>query len=297
LADLALTLIMALWGSSFAILRALLTGDAASPLSLVAVRMGLSSALLFGFMAASSRGRAGLRALRGGLLRDGLFVGALLGVGFVLQTEGLSRTTASRSGFLTGTLVVLTPLIELALFRKKPAPPALFGVLLAFAGMTALSAPWSDASQATALGDGLTLACALVFAGHIVALGRVASRHPVLPLVLVQLATTFAIAAAAGPLVEVQHFSGAPRLWLALLYLSLFATLLAFGIQTWAQKILPPVRIALISSLEPVFAALWAALLIGERLSGRELLGGALIILGVIVGEVGAAFRAKPAAG
>jgi drug/metabolite transporter (DMT)-like permease len=293
LADLALTLIMALWGSSFAILRALLRGDAASPLALVAVRMGLSSALLFGFMAATPRGRSGLRAIRGGLLRDGLLVGALLGVGFVFQTEGLLRTTASRSGFLTGTLVVLTPLIELAVFRRRPAAPALFGVLLAFAGMTALSAPWSDASQATALGDALTLACALVFAGQIVALGRVASRHPVLPLLLVQLATTGAISAAAGPLVEAQHFSGQPRLWLALLYLSLFATLLAFGIQTWAQKILPPVRVALISSLEPVFAALWAALLIGERLSGRELAGGALIIVGVVVGEAGAALRAR----
>jgi drug/metabolite transporter (DMT)-like permease len=293
LADLALTLIMAVWGSSFAILRTLLRNDAASPLALVAVRMGLSSALLLGFMAATPRGRTGLRAIRGGLLRDGFFAGALLGVGFVFQTEGLSRTTASRSGFLTGTLVVLTPLIEFALFRKRPAPPALLGVLLAFAGMTALSAPWSDASQATALGDGLTLACAVVFAGQIVALGRVASRHPVLPLLLVQLATTFAVAAAAGPLVEAQHFSGEGRLWLAMLYLSLFATLLAFGVQTWAQKILPPVRVALISSLEPVFAALWAALLIGERLSRRELAGGALIILGVVVGEAGAALRAR----
>ncbi len=283
---------MAVWGSSFAILRSLLQGDAASPLSLVAVRMALSSALLAGFMAATASGRARLRAIRGDLLRDGLVVGLLLGVGFVLQTEGLSRTTASRSGFLTGTLVVLTPLIEFALFRKRPAPPALLGVVLAFVGMTVLSAPWSDASQATVLGDTLTLLCALVFAGQIVALGRVAAKHPVLPMLLLQLATTGAIAAVAGPLIERQHFSGAPRLWAALLYLALFATLLAFGIQTWAQKVLPPVRVALIGSLEPVFAALWAAVLIGERLTSRELLGGALIVAGVVVGEAGTAFRA-----
>jgi drug/metabolite transporter (DMT)-like permease len=293
LADLAFTLIMAVWGSSFAILRALLGDAAASPLALVSVRMAIAALLLAGFLALSAGGRAQLRAIRGGLLRDGLLVGALLGIGFLLQSEGLQRTTASRSGFLTGTLVVLVPLLELALFRKRPAPPALVGVLLAFVGMTALSAPWSDASQATALGDGLTLACALVFAGHIVALGRVASRHPVLPLVLLQLIATCALAALAGPLVERQHFSGTPRLWLAMLYLAVFATLLAFGVQTWAQKVLPPVRIALISALEPVFAALWAAVLIGERLSGRELLGGALIVLGVAVGEAGAALRAR----
>src|SRR2546422_271982 len=207
LADLALTLIMAVWGSSFAILRSLLGAAEASPLLLVAVRMALASALLGGFMAVAPGCRAQLRAIRGELLRDGMFAGGLLGIGFLLQTEGLQRTTASRSGFLTGTLVVMGPLIEFGLFRKRP-----------------------------------TLA---------------------------------------------------PRLWAALLYLAVFATLLAFGIQTWAQKVLPPVRVALISALEPVFAALWAAVLIGERLTLHELAGGALIVLGVAVGEAGAMLRAR----
>jgi drug/metabolite transporter (DMT)-like permease len=133
----------------------------------------------------------------------------------------------------------------------------------------------------------------VIFAGQIVALGRVARKHPVLPLLLLQLVTTGAMAALAGPLVEDQRFSGSPRLWLALLYLAVFTTLLAFGVQTWAQRILAPVRVALISALEPVFAALWAALLIGERLTGRELIGGALIVLGVAVGEAGSALRAR----
>jgi drug/metabolite transporter (DMT)-like permease len=293
LADLALTLIMAVWGSSFAILRSLLGDGVASPLVLVAVRMGMATALLLGFMAVSPKGRAQLRSLRGEVLRDGVFVGVLLGIGFLLQTEGLQRTTASRSGFLTGTLVVLVPLIELAVFRKRPALPATIGVLLAFVGMTVLSAPWSNASNATALGDALTLACALVFAAHIVALGRIAPKHEVLPLLLLQLATIGVLAALAGPVADSQQFSATPRLWLALLYLAVFATLLAFGVQTWAQKILPPVRVALISALEPVFAALWAALFIGERLTLRELMGGALIVFGVVVGEAGAALQAR----
>jgi drug/metabolite transporter (DMT)-like permease len=291
LADLALTLIMAIWGSSFAVLRGLMDGEAASPLALVAVRMALASALLLAALALFRR--ADLRALRGALLRDGIFCGALLGAGFLLQTEGLQRTTASRSGFLTGLLVVLVPLLEFLVFRKRPPLPALLGVLIAFAGLTALSAPWADVSHATLLGDWLTVGCALIFAAHILALGRLAPKHPVLPMLLLQLATTCALAAAAGPLVEAQHFSQAPRLWLAMLYLALFATLLAFGIQTWAQKKMPPVRVALISSLEPVFAALWAALLLGERLSGHEIVGGALIVLGVAVGEAGAALRAR----
>lgn len=293
MADLALTLVMAVWGSSFAILRSLLGAGEASPLAMVAFRMAIASSLLLAYLAVFRRGD--LASFNRELVRDGIFAGALLGVGFLFQTEGLSRTSASRSGFLTGTLVVLTPLLEFALYRKRPPSPALAGVLFAFAGMSLLSAPWSDAAQSTLLGDWLTLACALVFAGQIVALGRIAPRHPVLPLLFLQIATTGAVAAFFGPIIERQHFSTGPRLWFALLYLALFATLLAFGVQTWAQKVLAPVRVALISSLEPVFAALWAALLIGERLTGRELLGGALIVVGVVVGEAGSAIRARRA--
>jgi drug/metabolite transporter (DMT)-like permease len=293
LADLALTFITAVWGSSFSIVRSLFGDGVASPLALVAVRMAVASALLLGFMAATPKGRAQLRSLHGEVVRAGTLVGALMGVGFLLQIEGLQRTTASRSGFLTGTLVVLVPLIELAVFRKRPALPATVGVLLAFVGITVLSAPWSNASHSTWAGDALTLGCALVFAAHLLALGRVAPKHPVSSMLLLQLATTGVLAALAGPMAETQHFSGTPRLWLALLYLALFPTLLAFGVQTWAQRILPPVRVALILALEPVFAALWAALFIGERLTVSELTGGAIIVLGVAVGEAGAALQAR----
>ena len=295
MADLSLAAIMAVWGSSFAILRSLLGGDAGSPLALVAVRMSVASALLLAWLVATPKGRADLARIDRPLLRDGLLAGALLGVGFVFQTEGLQRTTASRSGFLTGTLVVLVPLLEFLLFRKRPPLAALAGALVAFSGMALLSGPWGAVAQATVLGDWLTVACAVVFAGHIIFLGSVAARYPLLPLLLLQLATTAAIATLVGPLIESPHFSNGGKLWLAVGYLALFATLLAFGIQTWAQKILPPVRVALLSALEPVFAAFWAALLLGERMTGREWLGGTLIVGGVLLGEAGAALRARRA--
>jgi drug/metabolite transporter (DMT)-like permease len=305
MADLALIAVMAIWGSSFSVLRFFLGGTGAprlaSPILLIAARMGLASVLLAGFLSAHAQGRAELRRIfsrrsireAGSLLRDGVLCGSLLGLGFLLQIEGLQRTTASRSGFLTGLVVVFTPLFELLLFRKRPAPPALAGVGLAFGGMALLAGPTGGAGASTAAGDALTVGCALVFALHIIALGRVASKHAVLPLLLVQLATVWAIAAVAGPLVEASALASAPRLWLAIAYLAVFATLLAFGVQTWAQRKLAPVRIALLSSLEPVFAALWASLLLGEQLAPREKLGGALIVLGVAIGEVGTALFAR----
>ena len=290
MADLALAGVMAIWGSTFAVVRVLVGGSepAVSPMLLVAVRMGLASALLVLWLAL----RGDLRLGRA-VWRDGIICAALLGGGFLLQIEGQRRTTASRSGFLTGLVVVFVPLLELILFRKRPSVPAAAGIALAFAGMALLSGGGS-AQEAQLVGDALTVGCAVVFAGHIVALGRVAGRHPVLPLLLVQLVGTGAMAAAAGPLVERQHFTYDPRVLAALGYLAVLATLLTFGVQTWAQQRLPPVRMALLSALEPVFAAIWAAVLIGERLSGRELSGGALIVLGVVVGETGAALLARP---
>jgi drug/metabolite transporter (DMT)-like permease len=289
MADLALVVLMAVWGSTFAIVR-VLVGSGSSPVSpilLVAVRMALASGLLLAFLAL----RGGLRFGRD-LFRDGLVCAAFLGAGFVLQIEGQHRTTASRSGFLTGLLVVFVPLLEFLFFRKRPSTSQIAGVVIAVAGMAVLSGGGA-AGNAQLLGDLLTFGCAVVFAIHIVILGRVAPRHDVLPLLLVQLFGTCAIAAVCGPLVEAQKFQADPRTLSAVAYLAIFATLFAFGVQTWAQRRLSSVRFALISALEPVFAALWAALLIGERLSALELSGGALIVLGVVTGEVGTALRAR----
>jgi drug/metabolite transporter (DMT)-like permease len=288
-ADLALAAVMAIWGSTFAIVRTLVGGGDApvSPLLLVAVRMIVASVLLLGWLAA----RRQLR-ITATLWRDGLICAALLGGGFLLQIEGQHRTTASRSGFLTGLVVVFVPLIELLLFRKRPTVPTAGGILLAFAGMVLLS-QGGAAGNAQLMGDILTVGCSIVFAGHISALGRVAPRHPVLPLLFVQLAGTGMMAAIVGPFVERQHFTGGPRALAAVAYLAILATLLTFGVQTWAQQRLSAIRMALISALEPVFAAIWAAVLIGERLTVLEFSGGALIVAGVVIGETGSALLAR----
>jgi drug/metabolite transporter (DMT)-like permease len=316
MADLALVVVMAIWGSSFPVLRFFLSGaggdasQAASPLLVLAVRVALAAALLLGFLVLRPSGRAALRLLAepgafgpGGLLRDGLVCGGILAVAFLLQTEGLPRTTASRSGFLTGLLVAFVPLLELLLFRKRPSPPQLAALGLSLAGMALLSAAVSIPGPAssggiapigsTLAGDLLSTLCALVFAGHIVALGRVAARHPVSVLLLLQLVCVALAAALVGPLVEEGRLPASPRLWAAIVYLAVFCTLLAYAVQTWAQRVVTPVRMALLNSLEPVFAAAWAALLLGERLSTGERAGGALIVLAVIVGEAGAALRAR----
>jgi drug/metabolite transporter (DMT)-like permease len=244
MADLALVALMAVWGSTFAIVRVLVGSGSApvSPILLVAVRMAVAFALLLVFLAF----RGAFKASRD-LLRDGLVCAALLGGGFLLQIEGQHRTTASRSGFLTGLLVVFVPLINSSSSRNAPQrrrSPASWS-----RWWNGGALPRGAAGNAQLLGDLRTVGCAVVFAVHIVVLGRVAPRHEVLPLLLVQLGGTCAMAAICGPLVETQRFEADPRTLAAVAYLAIFATLLAFGIQTWAQRRLSSVRFALISVL------------------------------------------------
>ena len=304
MADLALVLMMAIWGSSFAIVRLCLVGSGelhaiASPLALLAARMALASLLVVGGLPATANGRALLARLwapgtwgQGGIARDGLACGILLAIGFVLQTEGLPRTSASRSGFLTSLLVAFVPLIELVFFRKRPAPPALVALAITLMGLALLSGPLTNRGG-TLTGDLLTIGCAIAFAGQIVVLAHVVQRHPVSLLLLIQLVSVGVVSAAVGPVIEETRLVAQPSLWAAIVYLGLFPTLLAFAVQTWAQRRVTPVRLALISSLEPVFAALVAAPLLNERMSRRELGGAGLIVLGVIIGEPGSAWWAR----
>src|SRR4051812_44746918 len=136
MADLALVALMAVWGSTFAIVR-VLVGSGSSPVSpilLVAVRMAVAFTVLFVFLVL----RGSFHPSRD-LLRDGLVCAALLGGGFLLKIKAQPRPPAPRSGSLPGLLVFFVPLIKFFFFKMPPAAPQVAGVLVAVVGMAVLS--------------------------------------------------------------------------------------------------------------------------------------------------------------
>jgi len=202
--------------------------------------------------------------------------------------RGAARTTASRAASSPGSWWCSSPL-ELLFFRKRPRRRA--------AGIASPSPGWRSVRRGAAVRpaarDVLTVGCAVVFAGHIIVLGRVAGRHRCCA---ASVSWPARLQWQPQPGVRRAAAFHSDRARSGVLYLSVFATLLAFGVQTWAQRKLPPVRMALLSALEPAFAALWAAVLIGERLSRLELWVGAHRA-GVAVGETGTALLAGRKAG
>lgn len=283
-ADLVLVLITALWGATFVVVKDALAQ--ADPFTFVALRFAVGGAV-----ATALAGRA---LLHPGIVRYGLFLGGFLFLGFVLQTAGLLHTTESRSAFITGLSVILVPLVSVAVLRRRPHPPSLVGVGIALVGLYVLTGGLTAGAgrQDVLLGDLLTLGCAICFALHISFTEKFAPRVPALALVAVQLWTVSALAALCIPFTATRldwHGGFIP----ALLFCGVFASALAIALQTWAQARTSAVRAALIFSLEPVFAASASVALGRERLGPRELLGGSLTVLAILVAEVGNAWWSR----
>ena len=269
----ALLGITAMWGSTFFLIRDLL--DRVPILDFLAVRFAIASVAL---LVVAPRAVAPLSpAAR----RGAVVLGLLYGVAQILQTAGLAHTAASVSGFITGMYVVLTPVFAAVLLRTRITAMTWGAVLLATAGLAVLTLN----GLSVGYGEAITLVAAMLYALHIVGLGAWSTPHEALGMSIVQLVViTLVCLAATAP--DGIVLPSNPRDWLSVVYMALFAGALALVGQTWAQAHLPPTRSAIIMSMEPVFAALFAVLLGGESFTLRMATGGLLVLAAMLVVEL-----------
>jgi drug/metabolite transporter (DMT)-like permease len=271
--------VSAFWGTSFAIVKEAL--PLTTPANFLFVRFALACLLLVPLAWARRE------TFSKDLLWKGGLIGFFLFTAFLTQTWGLAFTSASRSGFLTGLSVILVPLLSILILRQMPGRLPLIGALLAFTGLYLLTA--ADQVQALPfnIGDVLTLVCAVLWAGHILALGRFSPGGDTFALAFLQLLTagvgSLIWAGATGELA----FRLPPLVYGSALYLAVACTILAYLGQTWAQARTSPTRTALILSMEPVFAAFFAWLWIGERMGPWGWIGASCILTGILVVETG----------
>lgn len=275
---LAATLI---WGSTFVVTKGLL--DVVSPLIYTSIRFLLAAllvALLFPARVVNARRT---------VLLPGIVLGFLLFAGFALQTVGLQTTTASKSAFFTGMLVVFTPIFHaaaqqwLSLPRKTLLAGNLAGVLLSATGLFLLTSPEGGGF---ATGDGLTLISAALFAVYIVYLDGLSKTGDAMAVTFVVFASCGLLAGAAAPGLEDIRIVPGASFFLPLAYLVVFATVIALGVQNRYQADTTPTRAAVIFSLEPVIAAVFAWFFRGEVLGPAGVAGGAVIFGGLILSEL-----------
>jgi len=221
----------------------------------------------------------------------GILAGLFLCAGYVFQTWGLQGTSASKAAFITGMFVVITPMMQAVLLRLMPKPATILGVVLAVVGLWLLSGASAEGWSA---GDTRVLLCAIAYSAHMIVLGSIGKRHDPLALTLVQLLTTALVCGVFALLLERPlAFPADSDVWVALLVTGVLASAVAFAVQTYAQRYIPPARTALILISEPAFGGIFGWLA-GEVLGVRGLAGAALILGGMAVAElVGASAAAE----
>jgi drug/metabolite transporter (DMT)-like permease len=274
-ATLLLAGVTAIWGSTFFLIRDVV--QQLSPTDFLAVRFTIAAVAM---MAVFWRP---MLALNRRELTVGVGLGALYAVAQILQTVGLAHTEASRSGFITGTYVVLTPILAGILLRERIPRSTWLAVLLATAGLAVLSL--NGIGFGFGLGETVTLLAAVVYALHIIGLGRYSSPATAAGLSTLQMvviAVVSLVAAAPGG-IELPQGGHA---WASVLYMALMAGAVALWAQTWAQSHLTATRAAIVMTLEPVFAAAFAVALGGESMTIRILLGGAMVLAAMYTVEL-----------
>jgi drug/metabolite transporter (DMT)-like permease len=214
------------------------------------------------------------------LVPAGLLLGALLTVGYALQTVGIEETTATNAGFITTLYVVFAPLGAALIARRAPGRVAVACVALSLSGLALLSARGTGMQE----GDLLVLGGAIGFAGHIVAVDLLVARLDPLALGAAQVVGAALIQAALAVPDGAQP-EAAAELWHILLLCGALGSGVGFFIQVVGQSAMSPARASVLLASEALFAALAAAVWLDERLSAREWAGVATMMAAIVLSE------------
>jgi drug/metabolite transporter (DMT)-like permease len=294
LAHVLLVAVALVWGATFPLVKSALQD--VSPLLFNLLRMTLA------FVALAVLNRHALRRFTRRELGFGALAGFFLGLGYQFQTAGLARTSASKSAFITGLTVVLVPLFSAVpgvrrASAKRPHAAVFAGAALAFLGLLLLTTVrGAPLLSGFGLGETLTLICAFAFAAHLLTLAHAAPLVDASRLATLQIGFAALFMLFISPLEHHMFLHVTVRVVTALLVTAILATAAAFTIQSYAQQLLPASHVALIFTLEPVFAWLTAMLLLHEKMGARAIAGALTILTGILLAELYPAPVARPLA-
>lgn len=228
------------------------------------------------------------------LQREEIFAGMRLGFfmfgGYAFQTAGLQYTSASNSGFVTGSSVVLVPILFALFWGHRLTAWVYAGALAAGFGLYYLTIPAAGVAHLNR-GDVLTFVAATSYAVHIILVSEYTRQHSATALSVLQVIACAGMAwlmtgIAAAIRWQPVKFEPTGSLLVGVAVCAIFATAVAFSIQLWAQQYTTPGHAAILFTLEPVFAVLTSYIFLGERLAARALIGAAFVLAGILIAEL-----------
>ena len=213
------------------------------------------------------------------LVSRSAFAGTFLGVGYILQTLGLERTGAAITGFITGLYVVFTPLIAAVVLKARITKLTWICVAIATVGLALLSLQgWS-----IGFGELLVLGSAFGFGAHIIALGKWSNGRDAYAMTVVQLTVCAIMSGIASIFEGGYQLPPDGGVWATVIFTAVICTAVAFVIQTWSQAHMTTTKVAVILTMEVVFAAVFAIVFGGETLTLQKALGGLLVLVAMFV--------------
>jgi drug/metabolite transporter (DMT)-like permease len=220
-----------------------------------------------------------LKLMNKDLLTRGSLAGLFLGAGYILQTLGLARTGAAITGFITGLYIVFTPLLASLILKARITKLTWACVGIATIGLALLSLQgWSIGT-----GELLVLGSAFAFGAHIIALGKWSGGRDAYALTVVQLSVCGLMSGIASIFEGGYQLPPDGGVWATVIFTAVFATAVAFVVQTWSQAHMGTTKVAVILTMEVVFAAFFAIIFGGETLTLQKALGGILVLVAMFV--------------
>jgi len=275
-AEIYLLIIVIIWGSTFALIKGVI--DIIPPYTYLAYRFLLAALILVVIFWKR------LKKFNIMILKKGSLIGIFLFLGYTFQTVGIKYTTATKAGFITGLSVVLVPIISHFFIKEKVNRNSVIGVVFAFIGLWFLN---YNGGFSFNLGDFLVLLCAFSFAMHIISVGLFSKKLDYVLLAITQITVVFVLSLIMALIFErpAIHLFYSSDIWWSIVITGIFATALAFYMQNRFQRHSTATKTAIIFSGEPIFAAMFAYLLLGEKVGLIAWAGGLLIIFGMIVSQ------------
>ena len=276
-----------IWGFAFVAQKAAVV---LPPFAVCAIRAGIASLFLMAIIPLTDKITATGRKFytkRGIDLNKreiigGIVIGIILTASSVLQQAGLSDTDAGKAAFITTLYVVLVPIFN-SFLGKKPGINVIIGVPVALLGFFFLCI---KPGIGIAPSDLLVLGCAFVFTFHIIGVDRLSVGCDGVRLSLVQFIVSFILDMVLSLIFEgVVSGELIMSVLPSLIFLGIGSSGIAYTLQIVGQKHADPNVSSLILSLESVFAVIGASIVLGERMSPREYLGSALVLLAVFMAQ------------
>ncbi|HAP35564.1 MAG TPA: hypothetical protein DCQ28_06320 [Bacteroidetes bacterium] len=270
-----------IWGSTFVVVKS--GSENISSSLFIALRFGIGSLIFALFLAKK------IKTITLQTYKKAFFLGLMLGVGILLQNQGIYHTTASKSAFITGLMVIFTPIAQLIIEHKAPKIGNLIGVVIVTYGLYLLTSPSGSEIN---YGDILVLIAAAIFGVFIVYLDIFSKTENVLHLAFLQVTIVTLIALVVVPF-ETIKFIPSTHLVFSLLYMGTLATVFTTYIQTRYQKDTTPTRAVIIFTIEPVIASVLAYFFLDELLGIVGIIGASFIVVGILISEFFDSLMAK----